>query len=1559
MGQGQSTALPAGPTALEAAELADLTFEKPLGGTRFLRTVRARHQNGIVVAKICLKSNPSISFKSYAKALRQERQALADVPNVLNYVRIRETGAVGLLVRQYVHSSLYDRISIRPFLEGVEKKWIAFQLLCGLRDCHARGVFHGDIKSENVLLTSWGWVYLTDFSSTFKPVYLPEDNPADFSYYYDTSARRVCYLAPERFLAAGEQASEGNVVQWNMDIFSLGCVLAELFTEAPTFTLSQLFRYRRGEYDPTASLLSKVDDEHMRALISSMIRLDPGERWHAQDYLDEYKAKAFPLYFYQHLHVLMQEITDPTSGRRATHSETVNNGVSDDRINRIYNDFEMLAFSLGYGDVQSPLPTRTPKFARGLFPMQIDLPNNRHTANASLAISGDNGTFILLNVVTASIRSAGRATSKIQGCELLLAFGERLPDEAKLDRILPYVMPLLDDSEPMVLVAALRTMTQLLALVTVVSPVNSFLFTQYVFPRLQIFVKTSGFKNNSIVRATYAACLASLAETASRFLDMMQALRAEGSLPSAEKIGDDDVDGHASSHDAYDVTRIDVLDAFEGQTKVFLTDTDNAVRRAFLTSVPSLCVFFGEARASDIILSHLNTYLNDPDWLLKCAFFRTIVGVAVYIGGASLEEFILPLMVQALADPQEFVVEQALRSLASMAELGLLQRPKTWELIDTIARFELHPNIWIKEAAAHFVSAATTYLSVADVRILVSPLIKPYLKVPISTVSESDLLDALKTPIPRVVLDLAVDWAKRADRGLFWQAVKEGRQLSYRAVNRMPPTSSVADLGPKALSRVPKNDEDEQWLGRLRNAGLHGEDEMKLLAFREYLWRAAQQMKKDDHTTHHSLYEQVINLSGLKIMPQTVIFDRDVQVYEQRMRDQGHSERTIAEALEEAVESSKDTTTGLKRLSLHGITGDLDSPGDASPGVRAIDIQPRMLSELRKTTSGSLSSSPGSGIDLLKAGDRSTRQRSSATGLLNGNDPRNKALPAVSTDVATAAGRLNTPPVGSRRTSPRPQSGSRPGMLDRTASHRSVHNYSGNDPAVLKLLDAVYVDSFSIDHTEFGPLIQPSARGPTPSAPTGAQVVTWQPEGRLIGILSEHTAQVTRIVVAPDHTFFVTGSDDGTVKVWDAARLESNVSHRSRQTYSLPTGAKITSLCFVSSTHAFVCTGSNGSVLVLKEEVSELHGITKYAKLRALREWQIPTRSPGKEYVVWTEHFRGESASTLVLATNLGRILALDLRHMTLLFDLMNPAQHGTPTCFCISRRQDWLLVGTTHGVLDLWDLRFQARLRSWTFPSAAPITRLELHPSKKSVKRNKVFVIGGSARGEMTVWDMEKVICNEVYRPSCAATTSSERLPHRDYELKNLDDERPDALLGKVAGAVAAESEVGENANILPTVPTSLSIGLHQPASEDAEGVHAFALTGGPDGKVRFWDCDHLESCSIVSGCPSDEKATYSYTSLGLDTRVLTEKLSSIEPATGAAAAMEASRATASSAAKRSATAGTKPSSKPSRYDAIRLSAQRLLDGHLDAITDVALLERPFGMVLSADRSGQVFVHQ
>lgn len=245
-------------------------------------------------------------------------------------------------------SSCFDPCSTRPFLTAIEKKWIAFQILTGLRDARKRKISHGDIKSENILVTSWNWVYITDFSS-FKPTFLPLDNPSDFGIFYDTSGRRNCYIAPERFFVAEKPADskhlgvsedmatnkspgsrrDGKVAE-AMDVFSTGCVLAELFLEGTAlFTLSQLFKYRAGELD-IDGCLADIEEESVKvsfiqcmavtfstcleiyrqSLIKQMVALDPSLRPTFDALLHTYRGSLFPEFFYSPLHDLMLSVND-------------------------------------------------------------------------------------------------------------------------------------------------------------------------------------------------------------------------------------------------------------------------------------------------------------------------------------------------------------------------------------------------------------------------------------------------------------------------------------------------------------------------------------------------------------------------------------------------------------------------------------------------------------------------------------------------------------------------------------------------------------------------------------------------------------------------------------------------------------------------------------------------------------------------------------------------------------------------------------------------------------------------------------------------------------------------------------------------------------------------------------------------------------------------------------------------------------------------------------------------------------------------------------------------
>ena len=269
-----------------------------------------------------------------------------DIVHVWPFQKALETERAVYLMRQYSFSTLYNRLNQRPFLSFVEKKWICYQLLHAMKFTHERNVTHGDVKCENVLMTSTNWVFLSDFAS-FKPKSVPADNPADFTFYFDAGGRRRCYLAPERFLDSNvntssnddsnsnlqefemekekrmqrsaqrggkESTSDGEedddfgseyAITREMDVFALGCVIGELFTDGTaTFDLAQALAYRNKNegYEPdhfiANNLLKSVpNDEKARdeilSLILAMIHRMPYERPSVEETFNSCVASVF------------------------------------------------------------------------------------------------------------------------------------------------------------------------------------------------------------------------------------------------------------------------------------------------------------------------------------------------------------------------------------------------------------------------------------------------------------------------------------------------------------------------------------------------------------------------------------------------------------------------------------------------------------------------------------------------------------------------------------------------------------------------------------------------------------------------------------------------------------------------------------------------------------------------------------------------------------------------------------------------------------------------------------------------------------------------------------------------------------------------------------------------------------------------------------------------------------------------------------------------------------------------------------------------------------------
>ncbi|KAF5384296.1 hypothetical protein D9615_003308 [Tricholomella constricta] len=1639
----------------------DIIYEKSLGSARFLKSVKCRHRNGYVVIKIFIKSDPGLSLRTYHRRLKVDREALVDIANVYDHQAFVETDKAGYIIRQWVASNLYDRISTRPFLSMIEKRWIAFQLLNALRDARNRKVSHGDIKSENILVTSWNWVYLSDFAS-YKPTYLPLDDPSDFSFFFDTSGRRTCYIAPERFYTASnnpeisakksriamvesEGRRDGKVTE-AMDCFSAGCVIAELFLEgAPLFTLSQLFKYREGEFNVDVHLVG-IDDEGVRNLIKQMINVDPSVRPTFDTLLHTSRGTVFPESFYSFLHNYVSSINDlpntptysapspptttsPSTIAASTSGSTLRPGSSlghnvnapiaesvpesppnesDHRLEKLWGDYESVEPYLvpdtaeegKSADVKVEYTTASigvSKPFQDILPVELHIPNRESQLQIAhrgrRAALEDGPALIILALVTANIRNCSLPTSKIRALDVFLALSCHLTDEAKLDRMIPYIVDLIHDEAAVVRSAALRTLMQVLMLVTVITPSNAAIFPEYIIPNIRYLVQDPEVS----VRCTYAQCVAQLADTAVRYLEMGQALKAHGTF----KLGVDAQEydqGHFEV--SYDASMQDLQSNIQEHLSALLMDPSSIVKRAVLHDISSLCIFLGRQKTNDVLLSHMITYLNDRDWLLRHAFFESIVDVAACAGGRSLEEYILPLMIQALSDVEETVVAKVLATLTSLCELGLFQKMRIWELMSATLGFLYHPNVWIRQGAAAFIASAAHHLPPSDVWCILYPSLRHFLKSDVATIDENSLLIAMKPPLPRQILDAAVQWAIKADKTSFWRG---SRRSAAKIESPRESVMSVRKSGNSTIARN-RSEEDEAHVNKLQQLGMTSSEESKLLAMRDYILKLANatssfasRLSSEPETSKSLKIMGDVELQKLGVVPQTVFLrtrTSDLTPRSSRFssssRRHDSAGRTPILSPTYRLSSGDHSSAGAPfedlRRRLATINGSVSSVGLGPPPPRGSFSPTTAAPSTSVSTSHNVSGlpttheRPGSPTEsiLSTANSQTFRQTSR---LQIGSTDGQKAAPAIGSSRANATGLLDTHSKIRAEDSPDLSGRSSPVSVSNTLRQRPripsllpISTYDGQEPGISNLLENLYLDNNRELQQDFGPKVHegPIRRRNAVRHTFGHRDgKARQTEASLIGHLASHSDAVTGIAVSPDHMFFVTASDDKTVKVWDTARLERNVTSKPRHTYGQH-HARVKSVCILEGVHCFASAADDGSLHIVRVHITQSGALPKYNKLQVIREHRVDTVG---EYITCMAHYNTDTSSNLVYATTHSIITVLDLRTMRVLQTMENPRHYGPITCLCIDRKRSWIVVGTSTGVLTLWDRRFGLLLRSWhvgvvSTGRSVRIHQCVVHPSKG--KGKWVMVSMESSRRStdrsytnlVEVWDIEKAVLMETFLTRTGSSAEPVSEPH---ELVGVDaDSNPAAAIAALVRSRQTGGDQFEKAPRLSSRSTSKDtdvlttpapdvrafvvgldfggysashrsdlseLGVDNPSSMRSSG-RGFMISGSEDRKLRLWDLGKLERTAILSGLESDiERPSYQAFSTGTASTYV-----ETWPPPSAS--------------------GGQSNRPPQRMSLITHSQQNLLKSHQDVITALASIESPFrGGIISGDRAGVVKV--
>ena len=223
---------------------------------------------------------------------------LKSTPNILPLLKLQEIKDlnVGILVRQYIKYNLNDIQYHMHCVSEIEKKWVCFQLLHGLNQIHSIAKCHGDIKPNNILLTSKLSVFLTDIS-VYKPAYLPIEDLQSYNiFFYSNEFDKSCYLAPERFIKNSQEIKNQNKFDLTpeMDIFSLGVIMSEIFLEKfGIFTQTDIINYKNGRLD-IKEKLNEIKEQSIKTMLKDMIDLNPKNRPKLSDLINLFNKHLCP-----------------------------------------------------------------------------------------------------------------------------------------------------------------------------------------------------------------------------------------------------------------------------------------------------------------------------------------------------------------------------------------------------------------------------------------------------------------------------------------------------------------------------------------------------------------------------------------------------------------------------------------------------------------------------------------------------------------------------------------------------------------------------------------------------------------------------------------------------------------------------------------------------------------------------------------------------------------------------------------------------------------------------------------------------------------------------------------------------------------------------------------------------------------------------------------------------------------------------------------------------------------------------------------------------------------
>ncbi|EPS58802.1 hypothetical protein M569_16010, partial [Genlisea aurea] len=172
------------------------------------------------------------------------------------------------VVFELMDSDLHHVIKANQDLTHEHHRFFLYQMLRALKYIHGANVYHRDLKPKNILANANGKIKLCDFGLARVAF---DDTPST-KFWTDYIATRW-YRAPE---LCGSFASKYTPA---IDIWSIGCIFAEVLTRKPLFPGKNMMNQMDLITDvlgtPSTDTISRVKNERAKTLLMAMRKKKP------------------------------------------------------------------------------------------------------------------------------------------------------------------------------------------------------------------------------------------------------------------------------------------------------------------------------------------------------------------------------------------------------------------------------------------------------------------------------------------------------------------------------------------------------------------------------------------------------------------------------------------------------------------------------------------------------------------------------------------------------------------------------------------------------------------------------------------------------------------------------------------------------------------------------------------------------------------------------------------------------------------------------------------------------------------------------------------------------------------------------------------------------------------------------------------------------------------------------------------------------------------------------------------------------------------------------------